>query len=112
MNTNPVLPKDKRLTIIFRVEPGCLGPEGKNSIDKFCELAQKAIEPVASDFIQWLVVPRNDKSQSETQYKVGAKILTREKAKTYLKMLELNIDEVEGQLLEKITYLIEQFLDR
>ena len=112
MNTNPVLPKDKRLTVIFRVEPGCLGPEGKNHIDKFCKLAQKEIETEAPDFVHCLVVPRNDKSQSETQYKVGAKILTHDKAKKYLKIVELNIDEVEGQLLEKITYLIEQFLDR
>ena len=41
-------PTTTRLTIQIRIEPGCLGPDGKQHIDTFCTAASRvfaAIEP-------------------------------------------------------------------
>ena len=34
-------PTEKKLTIQIRVEPGCLGPDGKEHIETFCVAAAK-----------------------------------------------------------------------
>lgn len=56
------LAQDKKLTVVIRVEPGCLGPDGNSHVKEFCNVAQVEIEPIDSDFVNWEVVPRFDKS--------------------------------------------------
>ena len=102
------LPKERKLTIIFRVEPGCLGPNGDKMIIDFCADAQIQIE---SDCINWQIEPRNNKNDSEIQFYIGSKLLPREKAEKYLSVLGISIEHVEAQLLENITELIEQYLN-
>ena len=62
MKDNLPLPEEKKLTVLFRLEPGCLGPKGVEHIDNFCQLAQKEFKSFHSDFVQWTIVPRIDKS--------------------------------------------------
>ncbi len=111
MKTNLPLPKDKKLTVLYRVEPGCLGPEGKGHIGEFCSFAQKEFESVDSDYVHWLIVPRYDKSLPETQYKICDKKLTYNKAAKYLEMFTKNIDEFEEHLHEKLAYLIDSYIE-
>ncbi len=105
------LPQDKKLTVIVRVEPGCLGPDGKDHIEEFCNFAQAEVEPIDSDFVHWEIVPRHDKSLPEMQYKTINKMLTHDKAAKYLKMFNKDLDEFEGHLHDKLAVLIEQHLD-
>lgn len=104
------LPQDKKLTVVFKVEPGCLGPEGKAHIKSFCQFAQKEMAAVDANFIHWIIEARHDKKSIEMQYKIGAKKLSHDKAERYLKMFSKKLDEFEGHLHDKLALLIDQFL--
>ena len=104
------LPEDKKITVVIRVEPGCLGPDGKDNVEEFCSVAQIEIEPIDSYFVNWEVVPRFDKSLPEIQYKATNKILTHAQAEKYLELFNKKLDELEEYVNEKLAILIEQHL--
>lgn len=110
MKINLPLPEEKKLTVVCRVEPGCLGPSGIDHIEEFCKFAQIEFEPVDSDFVHWELLPRLDKNQEEMQYKINNKMLTHDKAKKFLEIFNKNFDEFEEHLHEKLASLIDQFL--
>lgn len=110
MNIKSPLPQDKKLTVIFRVETGCLGPEGISHIDDFCNFAQKDIETVDADFVHWELIPRHDKTLPEMQYKINNKGLDHDKASKYLQLFNKDLDEFESHLHEKLAELIDQYL--
>ncbi len=107
---NLTLPRDKKLTVIFRIEAGCLGPTGQELIDNFCLLAQKEFESIDSDFMHWKIEPRHDKELPEIDYEVNDKKLTHDKAEKYLEIFKQSLDDVEGHLHEKLAILIDQHL--
>lgn len=109
MNISLPLPQDKKLTVICRVEPGCLGPEGGNYIEGFCAFAQQEFASINSDFVHWEIVPRYDKSLPEMQYNISNKKLSHNKAAKYLEIFKKNIDAFEAHLNEKLVYLIDQY---
>ena len=53
-----------QLTVIYRVEPGCLGPEGATHIEGFCQFAQPLVAAHTPAFMQWQLQPRFDKKTS------------------------------------------------
>ncbi len=110
MKTKLPLPQDKKLTIVFRVEPGCLGPDGGEHVEEFCNSAKIDFEYADSDYIYWEIIPRHDKSLPEMQFKVGNKILTHEKAVKYLGMFDKNLDELEEYFHENIAILIGNYM--
>ncbi len=44
MNNSLPLPDEKKLLVTYRVESGCLGPEGECYVSSFCEFAQRKIQ--------------------------------------------------------------------
>lgn len=112
MKINLPLPQEKKLTVLFRLEPGCLGPDGKDHIDKFCQLAQKKFASLHSDFVYWDIVPRNDKSLPEMQYKINNKNLSHDKVAKFLDIFHKNLDEFEDHMHKKLAVIIEQYLGR
>lgn len=67
----------KKLSVLCRVEPGCLGPDGREHIEAFCTLAQQAMKHFAVDLVTWTLVPRYDKTMPEMEYTVDHKNLSR-----------------------------------
>lgn len=112
MNFSLPLPQDKKLTVVFRVEPGCLGPQGADYIESFCRYAHNGVESIDSDFVHWELVPRYEKSLPEMQYMINNKQLTQQKAQKYLEMFNKNLDEFEGHFHDKLTELIEQYANQ
>ena len=112
MNDPSALPKEKKLTVVFRVEPGCLGPKGKLHAQEFCDLAIQDMEPVDADFVHWEIVPRYDKSLSEMEYQVLGKKMTHDQAARYLALFNKDLDEFEGHLHDHLALLIEGFHGR
>ncbi len=110
MTTNLPLSDEKKLTVIYRVEPGCLGPDGENLIGEFCSFAQAQIKQLDTDFIHWHLVPRNDKALPEMQYKINNKTLSHNKAVKYLAAFDRQLDDFEDHLNEKLADLIELHL--
>ena len=106
------LPQEKKLTVIFRVESGNLGPTGDQRIDEFCEFARKEVEYIDSDFVHWELRPRNNKSLPEMEYTLNNKKLSHEKAARYLQLFDKNLNEFEEHFHEKLVQIIEQFMGR
>jgi hypothetical protein len=106
------LPQEKKLMVIFRVEPGCLGPDGIDHIEKFCQYAEEQVADIDSDFVHWEIVPRFNKSLPELEYKVHHRNLSHDKAAKYLNIFEKSLDEFEEHLNEKLGMLIEEYLKR
>jgi len=106
------LAQDKKLTVVFRVEPGCLGPDGKDHVDEFCNFAGKEVESIEPDFVLWNIVPRDDKSLPEMQFRIGNKNLTHDQAEKYLKLFDKSLDDFEENWFETLAVLISKFLEQ
>jgi len=104
------LEKEKKLTVIFRVEPGCLGPQGETLVDKFCEYAQDKIEPVDAEYVCWVIQARHDKYLPEMEYKINNKKLTHDKAEKYLSLFKKELDVFEGHLQDNLATYIDEFM--
>ncbi len=105
------LPQEKKLTVLFRVEPGCLGPSGKDHIEEFCKLALTEIATIDADYVHWEVVPRYDKSKAEIQYKINNKNLNHEQAAKYLAKFSKHLDDFEENFHGKLVQLIEGYMN-
>ena len=112
MNTSLPIPQEQKLTVTYRVEPGCLGPAGANHVRKFCKYAEQEVSNLDADFIHWKIAPRFSKSVSEMRYTVNQKQLTHDRADQYLHLFGKNLDEFESHLEEKLAELIDGFFER
>jgi len=110
MNIKLPLDQDKKLCVTFRLEPGCMGPQGMEHIEAFCQLAQKKVNETDTEFVEWTIVPRHDKTLPEIEYRLNNKRLSHEKAVKYLNMFEKNLDEFEENLQDKLAVYIDDYL--
>ena len=110
MKSSLPLANKKKLTLVFRVEPGSLGPDGGDHVDAFCEFAQRQLASLDADFMQWVIVPRRDKSLAEMEYQVDTKKLNHHQAEKYLQIFDKSLDDFEGDLAAELSRLIGQFL--
>jgi hypothetical protein len=106
------LPEERKLTVVFRVEPGSLGPNGSDYVEGLCETAQKHFDVIDSGFFRWEIGPRLDKKLPEIEYKINNKKLSNNQAETYLKIFERSKEGFETVLAETIAELINDFLDQ
>jgi len=106
------LPLYKKLNVLFRVEPGCLGPDGINHVEGFCKYAKTAVSRLDSGYIRWIITPRYDKSLPEMEYKIYNKQISEQRAQQYLAALGESLEDFEENLQEKLAELIDEFLGR
>ncbi len=106
------LSNEMKLTVTFRVEPGCLGPQGASKVDEFCLFAQSRVESLDSDYVTWNIIPRNDKTLPEVQYAVLGKKMNHSQAEKYLSLFEKSLDEFESHLDDRLAELIDEFMAR
>lgn len=112
MTASLPLSDEMKLTVIFRVEPGCLGPQGASVVDEFCLLAQNYVKSLDSDYVIWSIIPRNDKTLPEVQYRVRGKNMTHSQAEKYLSLFDKSLDEFELHLDDRLAELIDKFMAR
>lgn len=105
-----MLPTDKKITVIFRLESGCLGPQGDQHIEAFCAQAQQHFASIDADFVNWIIMPRNDKQHPEREYRVNTKRLSREQAAQYLALFERPIEAYEQAMDDNLGQMINQYL--
>jgi len=103
---------DKKLKVQYNLEPGCLGPDGDDLIEKFCEFAQQEMANYHSKFILWNITPRAGKSLPEVEYRLAEKRLDGNQAGRYLKMYKQDLAGFEEQLDDKLMFMIENSFDR
>ena len=102
--------KDMRIQLLYRVEPGCLGPDGVDYIEEFCQFAVKKISP--PNYAIFSFVPRYDKLLAEKEYSLLNRKLTRGQVNSYFQKIEKQLEEFESQVDELIAFAVDAFLDR
>lgn len=111
--TTPVsLPDEKKLHVLFRVEPGCMGPAGIDHIQEFCEYAQNKVDNLHPEFVNWEIVARMNKKLPEMQFKVTNKNLTHEQAEKYLEFFGQSLEEFEEHLHDMLALLVDEFWEK
>lgn len=106
------LTQDKKITVIFRIEPGCLGPDGRSHVAAFCHLASNQLAESAPEFMNWRIEPRLDKTLPELAYALQSRPLSREHATRYFAYFGEQIDHFEVDLLNRLPDLIDQYFGR
>lgn len=104
------LPAEKKLTITFRLESGCLGPDGVNHIEPFCQKAQDHFNANDGDYIDWRFIPRLDNALPEKDYSVNNRPINREQASKYLELFERRFERFDDSIDEILGELINQYL--
>jgi len=99
-----------KLTITVRVEPGSLGPKGKDYVEDYCKLAQNAFSKKKGDFADWAIIPRYDKTLPEIEFSLLGQTLDEARVSQALQVLDTNIEEVEEHTMEMISQLIDRYL--
>lgn len=107
----PLSPQQK-LQVLFRLEPGCLGPDGLHHIEAFCQFAQPQTEQVHGNVVSWQLVPRYDKSLAEIQCYLANRLLAQTQADKYLAMFALSTEQIELDLNDWLSQKIDQFFER
>jgi len=110
MKNSLPLQEDKKLSVTYRIEPGCLGPEGDSHVDEFCEFAKLKLQSLDSDYVIWKIKPRRDKTLAEMQYCVLGKKINHNQADQYLAVFNKSLDEFEGHLNDNLAALINEFM--
>jgi hypothetical protein len=104
------LQDDKKLSVTYRVEPGCLGSEGESHVAKFCSFAHAELQSLDSDTIVFNIVPRADKILPEMEYSIGGKKINYTQAEQYLEAFDKSLDDFESQLSDRMAALIDDFI--
>ncbi|CAG9298328.1 hypothetical protein [Celerinatantimonas diazotrophica] len=100
------------LQLTMRIEPGCLGPDGVEHVEQFCQFALEPFNRLGGQALQWTLIPRYDKQLPEIEYGLGQHRLSYAQAKRYLEHWSLNLDEEEEHISELLSELIDQFWQR
>lgn len=106
------LSNEQKILVTYRVESGCLGPEGASLVASFCDFAQQKMGAYEADCLLWRICPRQDKTQLEMEYSVANKRLNRHQASILLQLMGKEVNQFEEQLLEHICELIEEYMGR
>jgi len=99
----------RKLSVIYRVEPGCLGPDGENKIVEFCKFAQRDVQSLDIGCVGLSIEPRVDKKLPEMQYNVVGKKMNRSQAEKYLHCFDKSLDEFESHLIDRLAVLIDDY---
>ncbi len=112
MKDATIISNEKKLSVLYRVEPGCLGPDGMNYIKDFCEYACDKFMNHHDSYVSYEFTPRFDKSLAEMEYSINQKRLNTEKAGQYMSLFAQTLTSFEDDIEEQITSLIDTFFKR
>lgn len=110
MTAKKKISSDKQLTIMARVEPGSLGPDGIHYVEGFCRYANKNMTTSAEGYSRWQIIPRYDKTLPEMEYFVAHKKLNNFQVEKYLAFFDNDTETFEEEFYCKLTTLIETYL--
>jgi len=106
------LPLYKKLLVFYRIEPGCLGPQGTDYVEEFCVFAKKKLKDLHGHCLRWTIKPRYDKSLPELEFQIKNSPVSRENAAKYMGSFDIELDEFEEQLEELLADLVDAFFER
>lgn len=100
------------IVILYRLEPGCLGPDGRQYITEFCQFAAPLLASQTPVFMRWQLEPRFDKTLPEWQCYFHGKLLNEAQAARLLGHFGADVDGLIEQLNEHLTLMIDQYFGR
>lgn len=106
------LPPETQLTILYTVEPGCLGPQGDQLIDQFCKFIAEKLNSTFGENCLWIIQYKTHLSAHHIDYQIDNKRLNREQAKQFLHASQKDIEHFENDVDELVVEYIEEFLGR
>ena len=106
------LPLYKKLLVMSRVEPGCLGPQGTDYIEEFCVFAKQKLKDHHGHCLRWAIKPRYDKSLPELEFQMKNITVSRANADKYMNSFNIDIDAFEEELEETLADLVDVFFER
>lgn len=112
MRRTTELAEHQKITVTYRVESGCLGPEGASLIEPFCAFAQQEVNTFATDVVKWKIVARTDKSQPEMQFSLMNKRISPAQARVYFQLLGKDFSLFEEEFVEFFYHVIECYMGR
>ena len=112
MNTVVSIPEEKKLLLIYRVEPGCLGPDGISYIKDFCKHAGDTFTNHHSNYVVYQFIPRYDKFLAEMEFSINNQRLSEKKASQYMSLFAQTLEGFEEDLQNQLTSLIDMFFGR
>lgn len=110
MSNNPVIQDSHKLTVLCRIEPGCLGPNGVDLIDDFCRYAQSRVKNSDAAFVIWKLLARHDKNLPEMHYSVSGKSLDHARVEKYLSLFNQQLADFEDHFHNHLADLIDDYL--
>lgn len=102
--------QELNLGMTIRVEPGSLGPDGLDHVEAFCDLAEKVFNKTESSQLTYKIVPRYDKTLPELELLMNQVSLPQARALLVLDKLDLTFEQIEENVMERISTLIDRFL--
>ncbi|WP_115720241.1 hypothetical protein [Gallaecimonas mangrovi] len=100
------------LDVTFRIEPGCLGPDGLSHIEDFCQLAQQHFDRLARRYLRWDIIPRYDKALPEMQYSLNGRAISRDKVEKVLNLHQQTVDGLEEKVNQLLDTMINLYFER
>ncbi|MCS3459816.1 hypothetical protein [Aeromonas sp. BIGb0445] len=99
----------KRLTIQIRLEPGCLGPDGKSHIETFCAAATRIFAAIEPERVHWVLLPRHDKQLPEQTFFLGDRKLSEEQAAQLMGRMGLDLATLQEHSDAMLALLVERY---
>jgi hypothetical protein len=106
------LPLYKKLLVMYRIEPGCLGPQGADFVEDFCVFAKRKLKDTHGHCLRWTIKPRYDKSLPELEFQIKNAVVSRENATKYMGSFDIDIDAFEESLDETLADLVDAYFER
>ena len=106
------LPLYKKLLVMYRIEPGCLGPQGTDYVEEFCVFAKKRLKDKHGHCLRWTIKPRYDKALPELEFQIKNGVVSRDNAAKYMDSFNIDIDAFEEELEESLADLVDAFFER
>ena len=100
-----------KITIVLRIEPSCLGPDGRSHIDTFCLAAAAVFEAFEPDLINWVLLPRHDKQLPEQSFFIAGRTLSERQARLLLRRVARDPDALQERVDSLVVGLIERYLN-
>ena len=99
----------KRLTIQIRIEPGCLGPDGKRHVDTFCTAAGRIFAAIEPERVSWVLLPRHDKQLPEQEFFIEGRKLSEAQASLLLQRMGLTLSTLQERSDAMLAQLVERY---
>lgn len=98
--------------IFYYIEAGCLGANGAQVVDGFCDFLEKKLNSTHAKLCYWSIQPLSDINLPHFKYVLEDKKLSLEQATRYLEKHQFTLKQFEDDIDDLVIDFIEEYLGR